>query len=260
VRSVVTRVVAGLCAAGWLLVPGFGLIDLAVTWNPGWPVVLEAGWGLFFTVLAGAALIRIAVRPHRALPALVQLAVAVIALAVSAAAAAAWPAVLLAALLLAETALVAALAHGLPDSDMGRPLTLTPWTPLLAVAVVGAAPWASYALSMWRAARADQPVDISVGVDHYVVQGALAGALVVLPALAAGWPRGRRFIGLGSGVAAGYLGLVSLAWPGYAGGLGPVWSALALGWGLTVGALAAWPARLQRRQLVGEVVEPERAL
>jgi hypothetical protein len=259
-NAVVLRAVAVLCAAGWLIFPGFGLIDLAVSWSSDWPVVLEAGWGLFFTVLAGAAFVDVALRPHRALPVLVQVAVAAVVLGGSAVASAEWPLLPLAALLLAETVLTTALARKLPGNDIRRPWTLPASPLLLALAAVGAVPWASYAVAMWRADRADQPADVSVGVDHYAVQGALAAALVVLSALAAGWPRGRRFLGLGTGVAAAYLGLVSLAWPGSAGGLGPVWSAPALGWGVTVAALAAWPDRLQGRQLVGEVVESERAL
>jgi hypothetical protein len=37
--------------------------DLSVTWNAEWPQVLEAGWGLFATVIVGASFARLAVRP-----------------------------------------------------------------------------------------------------------------------------------------------------------------------------------------------------
>ena len=30
-----------------------GVIDLAVTWDPDWPVALEAGWGLLCTIGLG---------------------------------------------------------------------------------------------------------------------------------------------------------------------------------------------------------------
>jgi hypothetical protein len=30
-------VVAAVFAAGWIVFPGFGLIDLSVTWSAGWP-------------------------------------------------------------------------------------------------------------------------------------------------------------------------------------------------------------------------------
>jgi hypothetical protein len=45
------RTAAVLFALTWLVFPGFGLADLMVTSNASWPVVLEAGWGLLFTVL-----------------------------------------------------------------------------------------------------------------------------------------------------------------------------------------------------------------
>jgi hypothetical protein len=135
-----------------------------------------------------------------------------------------------------------------------------PWPPFLAVALAGAVPWAAYAAAMAEAARAGVPLDVTVGIDHSVVQSALAVALVFLPVVAALVPPARRALGTAAGLGAAYLGLVSLAEPGYAAGLPTVWSALALGWGLTVAALAAPAARLQSCQLVGEVVEAERTL
>ena len=39
------RAIAGLFALSWIVVPGFGAIDLAVTWSSDWLQVLEAGWG-----------------------------------------------------------------------------------------------------------------------------------------------------------------------------------------------------------------------
>jgi hypothetical protein len=38
------RATAGLFAVSWVVLPGFGAIDLAVTWSADWPQVLEAGW------------------------------------------------------------------------------------------------------------------------------------------------------------------------------------------------------------------------
>ena len=76
VRLIVVRVLAVLCALTWLVLPGFGLIDLSVTWDPDWPVVLEASWGLFMTVLVGGSFLAVAVRPSRAAPATVTLLVA----------------------------------------------------------------------------------------------------------------------------------------------------------------------------------------
>ena len=41
-RLLAVRVLAVLFALTWLVLPGFGLIDLSVSWDPDWPVVLEA--------------------------------------------------------------------------------------------------------------------------------------------------------------------------------------------------------------------------
>ena len=103
--------------------------------------------------------------------------------------------------------------------------------------------------------------DVTMGVDHYAVQGALAVALVVLAVLAAVWPRGRRSLGIAVGLCAGYVGLVSFAFPGTLGRAQPA----------LVGAVhrpGRWPwsscpsarARSELGQLRGEVVEAQRAL
>jgi hypothetical protein len=42
VRLLTVRLLAVLWALSWWVFPGFGVIDLSVTWDPGWPVVLEA--------------------------------------------------------------------------------------------------------------------------------------------------------------------------------------------------------------------------
>ena len=64
-RLLAVRVLAVLCALTWLVLPGFGVIDLSVTWDPGWPVVLEASWGVFMTVLVGGSFLAVAVRGAR---------------------------------------------------------------------------------------------------------------------------------------------------------------------------------------------------
>src|SRR3954449_7264680 len=68
VRLLTVRLVAVLWALTWWVFPGFGLIDLSVTWDQGWPVVLEASWGVFMTVLVGGSFLVVAVRPGRAAP------------------------------------------------------------------------------------------------------------------------------------------------------------------------------------------------
>jgi hypothetical protein len=257
VRRLAVRISAATFALSWLTFPGFGVPDLLVSWNPEWAVVLEAGWGLFSAIVVASAFVVLAFRPERPGPALVQLSMAVAALVVSAAAGGEAPLLPLAAGLAVQTALAIGLAARLPGREAVRPVGLAPSLPLLVLAVLGAVPWCAYAAAMYSANRAESPVDVSVGIDHFAVQGALALALVALVALAAVWPRGRRQLGLTAGVAAAYLGLVSLAWPGQPGQLGQTWSILALAWGLAVASAAVAGPRLQPRQLGGEVVEAQ---
>ena len=88
---IMVRVLAVLFALTWLIFPGFGLIDLSVTWDPEWPVVLEASWGVFMSVLVGGSFLAVAVRPHRAAAATVTLFVALSAMLLSAAVGLEWP-------------------------------------------------------------------------------------------------------------------------------------------------------------------------
>jgi hypothetical protein len=69
VRMIVARVLAAFFALTWLVLPGFGLIDLSVTWDTDWHVVLEAGWGVFMTVLVGGSFLAATVAPYRTAPA-----------------------------------------------------------------------------------------------------------------------------------------------------------------------------------------------
>ena len=88
---------------------------------------------------------------------------------------------------------------------------------------------------MWslnREGRADG--DITMGIDHYSMQGALALVLVVLPLLAALRADLHPLVPVCTAAAASYLGLVSLAWPDAAGGLGRAWSIAAMAWGLAL--------------------------
>jgi len=54
-----------------------------VTWDAEWPQVLEAGWGLFATVIVGASFALCASRPRASVPAAARLVVATGSLAVS---------------------------------------------------------------------------------------------------------------------------------------------------------------------------------
>ncbi len=69
---VVKRVLLVLCTLTWWVLPGMGVIDLTVTWDPTWPVMLEGGWGVLLTVGLGLPFLVAAVRPRLARAALVQ--------------------------------------------------------------------------------------------------------------------------------------------------------------------------------------------
>src|SRR5690242_8535122 len=146
-RLLALRVVAALFALTWLVFPGFGLIDLSVTWDPDWPVVLEAGWGVFMTVLVGGQFLALAVRPHRAAPALVTLTIALATLLVaSGAGGEPWLFVYVAVLLVEGAAVVGLL----PRREPVRPMGLGPSWPLLALAAAGAVPWLINAVHMFE--------------------------------------------------------------------------------------------------------------
>jgi hypothetical protein len=236
------RAVSGLCAGTWLVLPGFGLVDLSVTWSEDWPQALEAGWGLFATVIVGAAFLLVAVLPRASTAGVSQLVIATLALAISAAASNEGRLFLLVAFLAVQTVLVAILLRAVGDVARFRTRSSLRSRPVLLVACAGAIPWFAYALHMWslnRENRSDS--DVTVGIDHYSVQGALALSLAVLPLFAALREDARPFVPLCVGLAAFYLGLVSLAWPSTPGGLGRAWSAVAIAWALALFAATLAP-------------------
>lgn len=253
-RRTSARVLAGLCAVSWLVLPGFGAIDLSVTWSADWPQVLEAGWGLFATVIVAAAFLLAAVRPRRSAPGVAQLAVATIALVISAVAAREARLLALVALLALQAAIVGGLLR------KAWPAGSEPWArrsyrisrPSLFVAGAGVIPWLAYAAHMWASNRENRSDnDVTLGIDHYSVQGALALSLALLPFLAALRADARPFVPVCASVAAFYLGLVSLAWPDSPGGLGRAWSVAAIAWALGLLAVAI-PRRRRTVPLVAE--------
>jgi hypothetical protein len=244
-RQVGARALAGLFALSWLILPGFGLVDLSVTWSSEWPQVLEAGWGLFFTVLAGAAFVLVALQPAESRAGILQLGTAAVCLAVASAATAEWRLLALAGAVAVEAAIVGVLVGPAWQAiRRGRSV------PLLVLAGAGIVPWSAYAAQMWRLNGGDRPDgDQTLGIDHFSVQGALGLALALLP-LAAGLSRELvPFVPICAGVSAAYLGLVSLGWPHAAGALGTVWSALATAWGLALAGAAL--AELRRPRPAG---------
>jgi hypothetical protein len=235
VFAVVRRVLAGFFALSWYTFPGFGLIDLTVTWNAEWPQALEAGWGLYMTLFVGVPFTVIAVRGRAFLQAAVpQLYVAAGALIVSAILATEWPLVLWALVIALETMIVAGLPSPRRFNLSARPTKL-----LMVPLVLGAIPWMVYAVAMWTLNRQDRPdTDITVGIDHYSVQGAYGLALLGLVTLAALWPAARLLAATCAGLSAVYLGVVSWAWHPTQGSFNQTWSVLCVLWGLVVILLA----------------------
>ena len=173
-RRIVVRCLAGVYALLWLL-PGFAIIDLTVTWDRSWPVMLEAGWGLLFGALVAAPFAALVVVPDTP-GAVLQLITVCLSIALAATLSLAWAAAVLAAVLAAQIATVMLGGPRRPWRALG-PRQLS-W-PLLTVAVAGSGPWLAYAFRMFAADRANRPdSDVTLGVDHYAIQGALALALV----------------------------------------------------------------------------------
>ena len=251
VASALRRVLAGLFAMTWLVLPGFGLIDLTVTWNAEWPQVLEAGWGMYMTALVAVPFVVLAVRSPTHPPAEVQLYVAGGALVLSAIVAAEWWLTVWGVVIAVETVIVA----GFPRRYRRPRAFRLRRDPLMLVAAFGVVPWSIYATTMWSLDRQQHTdSDITMGIDHFAVQGAFGVAVLALVAIAACWPVGRRLLGTCAGLSAVYLGIVSLFWHPTPGSVGPIWSALCLLWGLAATLLAFYPPRSAADQIVARAV------
>ena len=137
-RWMAVRALAGVFAVSWLVFPGFGVIDLSVTWRADWPQVLEAGWGLFATVIVGVVFVRVAWRPRACAPAAAQLVVASFSLAVSAIVAKEAGLFALVILLALQTAIV--LAGSWPQAPGSWAVQSGVSRSLLLVAAAGVAP------------------------------------------------------------------------------------------------------------------------
>lgn len=137
--------------------PGFGVIDLIATWDPEWPRVLEAGWGVFFTVLVGFALLAVAVQMSRAVGPTVQLFVIAAVLGLSAFLADELGVLVFAIAVAAESAAVCALAVKTAVNDRSL-MRIVPDRLLMVIAVAGSRPWLVYAFHMFRLNRRELDV------------------------------------------------------------------------------------------------------
>ena len=248
VQHMARRILAVLFAITWLLFPGFGVVDLTVTWDPAWARVLEAGWGVFFTVLVGVPFIAIAFFMQRAVGPTAQLCVTVAVLGVSAVLAAEAGVFVFAIVLAVEVVIVCTPTVNAVRGDRSL-VRIVPHLLLTVVAVAGSGPWLVYAFHMFRlnrrelgvfgeAGRGVETTDITMGIDHYAVQGALGIAVAGLSVLAGLVPAVRRYVGVSVGLSAGYLGVVSLDAHPNPGSFSRVWSLLCLMWATAVTIVA----------------------
>lgn len=229
------RVLMVLFAFTWWLLPAMGVIDLSVTWDPGWPVILEAGWGVLFTGVGLSFLLAgVAARLTEAalLHTYVTSGVLVVAALVSQEPETWW----IFAMLLIQVALLRLLAGGVPVGG-------APYLPLAILAAVAAPVGLTYAWQMAAKNRQSIPHgDITNGVDHFSVQAALGLLLVALPLAGALRSSTRRLLGTITSLMAGYLGLLSYHWPGELGGFDAGWSIAVMVWAGAVLVAAWWPA------------------
>jgi hypothetical protein len=237
VRALV-RVLLVLCTLSWWVLPGMGVIDLSVTWDPEWQVALEAGWGLLFTVGLGLPFLVTALRPRLARAALLQLYVVTATLLVGAVLGLEPEMWWIFLGLAIEAPLLLLVAPPVPLERHRLHL------PLLGLAVVAAPVGAVYA---WRMAASNRLTlitsDITNDVDHYAVQAALGLALVALPAVGSVRSDARRLLGTSTALMAAYLGLVSYSWPLTDGGFGAGWSVAVMAWAVGVLGATWWPER-----------------
>ncbi len=191
----------------------FGVVDLLtpIEQAPGFfrVYLLEAGWGLLFTVLVSFPLLVLIFRPGA--PALLaQVAVVGLAVGLTAMASGQLAQLVPAAVLVLNAAFAADLARGYVRPPGG-------WT------------WPEY--DRWV-----------LGLDHWPMQAALYVAIVLVATVVAagvalGWA-GTLVSALSVSATAVWLGATSIAYPTHAASLGDIVGAAAIVWGLGFGALA----------------------
>jgi hypothetical protein len=228
VRFLLARLLAALGAVFFAL-PFFGVVDLLVVLvnDPDWRTsyLLEAGWGVLFTVLVAAPFAGLAFRPERGL-----LVAQLVAVSVALAAATLWSAYAPA---LVPAVLVVVLATGVGQLAGIRPraVPLDRW--LRWIVVLGAVGGGAFATRVVGEYPAAEP-DITWGIDHHPVQAAVGLALVAVAAVAAagvggrvaGWRVPVWTVALG----AGWLGAWSIGYPDVPGSAGRDLGTAALAW------------------------------
>jgi hypothetical protein len=241
VNLLTARIVAGVSALFWA-VGFFGIVDLLVVVvnDPGWreSYLLEAGWGVLFTVLVAAPLVALAVRPTQG----VQLA-QLLAVAVAMAVAAVWSGYLLQLIPAAGVAVNALVIAALTGARFVGP-PLDPWLRWLVVAgAVGGGAFAASAVDNHPMTRPD----ITWGLDHLPMQAALGLSVItvgmVATAALGGRVSGWRVPVWTLAVAVGWVGYWSTVYPDVAGSMGRGFGWSAVAWAVAFVAVAETQAR-----------------
>ena len=233
-RRRAARVLSGIFAFGWIVLPGFGAIDLTVTWRPGLAAGARGGLGPLLHGRRRRALRRRAARPRPRRPA-----------------SRSWRSRRSRSRSRVSSHGSAASSCSLRQSPLGAAVVrdLVPRRAATAAPrSVDAAPRArgdrGGAVARVRPRHVGAEPARARGDGHHELDRPPLGAGRARPR-ARGAPRDRRRASRPApvrpgvrGVAAGYLGLVSFAWEDAAGGFGRAWSAAAMAWGAALAAVA----------------------
>ena len=118
------------------------------------------------------------------------------------------------------------------------------FSPVLAtVAVLGAIPLTSFALTMARLQRDGSPIDPHVKDSHWTAMAAMAFALILVGLLSAIKTKGWRYSARSAALGVFVLGLASVVYPHKAGSVGTGWGFVAMSCGLLFAAAAEWEAK-----------------
>ncbi|TSE16462.1 hypothetical protein B1A87_011950 [Arthrobacter sp. KBS0703] len=225
--------------AGLSAVVFYGIIDLTTLAdgaNPDyeWKVPLEVSWGSLFTFVLAGSYAWIALRPHRAWPAVVQLAVAAVALTISSIIGADVRPLLLGVPVSGSAALFAWLSREVAGPF---PRAFSVDWPVLLLAIAGAPMWLFYSLRAMEESRTKPagPEDWmfqTMGINHWPVQGAAGLAVGACALVMAFWPAGRPLMRLSLSLSATLIGAAMLAYPDRDGAMpSPMWGVAMVIWG-----------------------------
>jgi hypothetical protein len=231
-RSAATGMLAAALALVSLTV-GFGAVDLLS------PLVLhegtqvsDVGYGTLAGLVIPIGLLTQLRRPERHLAGLQQVALAALAYLAAGTLTGQQP-------LLLAGGLVAATAVGALHPDRRALLRglQRPSLPLLALALVAAAPGSQYALHMaFNQRDGVLPADAHLGLGHWAALSAAALAALLAALLGSFRTPGFAIPSFTAAAAALAWGITCLLYPGSAGALSPAWAGLAIAWALAFAA------------------------